>query len=107
MNFAELMSLISFTTPLFCSLGAGWKEGRGFGILIGLVVGLVFSVGSFFGTRMLFKWVIRHPKLGKTHPGFFWIGLSWFLCVALAAWIFGFTFLGMWLTKFVIHGITT
>ena len=105
MTFTELMSLIAFTTPFFCSLESGWKADRGFGILIGLIVGLVLSIGSFGGVRVFSRWVRHYPKLSTPHPGAIWIGVSWLLCVALLVWILGFTFVGMWLTKFVIHDV--
>jgi hypothetical protein len=105
MTFTELMSLISFTTPFICSLEAGWKTDGGFGILIGLVIGSVLSVGSFLGVRFLFRWVGRHPKLSAPHPGAIWIGVSWLLCVALFVWILSFTFVGMWFTKLIIHDV--
>jgi hypothetical protein len=107
MKFTELMSLIAFTTPFFCSMESGWKADRGFGILVGLVVGLALSVGSFWGVRVFSRWVRHHPKLSAPHPGVAWIGLSWLLCVALFVWIFGFAFFGMWVTKFVIRGVAT
>lgn len=99
------MSLISFTTPFIGSLEAGWKADRGFGLLIGLIVGSVLSVGSFVGVRLLFKWIKPHPRLSTPHPGAIWIGVSWLLCAALFVWIFGLTFVGMWFTKFVIHHV--
>ena len=103
MTFTELMSLIAFTTPFFCSLKSGWEANRGFGILIGVIIGLVLGGGSFWGVRVLFSWVRRHPKLGSAHPGAFWIGLLWLLCAALFLWVLSFAFLGVWFTKFVIH----
>ena len=103
MTFSEHMSVLSFTTPLLCSLVAGWKADRSFGFLIGLVVGLLLSGVSLWGARSLFRWVARHPKLGETHPGALWLSVSWFLCVVLAVWIFGLSFACMWLTKFFIH----
>jgi len=30
-----------------------------------------------------------------------WIGVSWFLCIALFAWILGFPFVGKWFAKFI------
>jgi len=105
MTFTELMSLISFATPFICSLEAGWKADRGFGILIGLIVGSVLSVGSFLGVRFLSRWIGRHPKLSTPHPGAIWMGVSWLLCVALFVWILGFTFVGMRFTAFIIHDV--
>ena len=105
MTFTELMSLLAFTTPLICSLESGWKAGRGVGILIGLIVGSALSAGSFWGVRVFSRWVRDHPKLTTQHPGVIWVGLSWFLCVALFLWIFGFAFVGMWFTRFVIHDV--
>jgi hypothetical protein len=105
MTFTELMSLIAFTTPFFCSLESGWKADRGFGILIGLIVGLVLSIGSFWGVRVFSRSVRHHLKLSTPHPGVIWVGVSWFLWVALFVWIFGFAFFGMWFTKFVIHDV--
>lgn len=102
MTFTELMSGLSLTTPFFCSLVAGWKAG-GLGVLLGLMVGLASSAGGFLDVRILFRWVDRHPKLGSPHPGLYWIGISWLLCIVLAVWIFGFAFLGMWLTERIIH----
>jgi hypothetical protein len=103
MTFIELLSLLAFTTPFFCSLESGWKAGKGFGILIGLIVGLALSFGSFAGIRIFSRWMVRHSKLGTPHPGIFWIGLSWLLFAALFLWIFGLSFFGMWLTKLIIH----
>jgi hypothetical protein len=106
MTSAELLTLLSITTPLFCSLAVGWKTARGFGILIGLFVGLALGIGSFFGMRIVLNRMFsRYSKLGETHPGVLWIGLSWLLCVALIVWIFGSTFLGMWFTDFAAHKI--
>jgi hypothetical protein len=103
MTFIELLSLLAFTTPFIFSMESGWKADRGFGILIGLIVGLTLSFGSFAGVRFFSRWIRRHSKLVTPHPGIFWIGLSWLLCVALFLWIFGFSFFGMWLTKLIIH----
>ena len=105
MTFTELMSLLAFTTPVLCGLESGWKAGRGFGVLIGLIVGLVLGIGSFCGVRGFSRWVHHHPKLSEPHPGVVWIVVSWFLCVALFLWIFGFAFFGIWFTKCVIHNV--
>jgi len=107
MTFYELTCLIAVTTPLFCSLESGWKTGSWLGILVGLIIGLVLAFGDFWGVRAIFRRVIRHPKLGTSNPNpsVFWIGMSWFLCAAMIVWIFGFAFIGMWLTKFVIHHV--
>jgi hypothetical protein len=105
MTFNELMILIAFTTPLFCSMRSGWEVDRGFGILIGSIIGLVLSVGSFWGIRVFFKWVGNHPKLSTPRPGVIWIGVSWFFFVALFVWILGFVFIGIWFTKFIIHDV--
>src|ERR1700679_386565 len=105
MTFLELMSLISFTTPFFCSLEAGWKADRGLGILIGLIIGLLLSIGSFLGVRFFFRWIVCYQKHSTPHPGVLWIIASWLLFVALFVWIMGFTFVGMWFTKFVVHNV--
>jgi hypothetical protein len=96
MTLTDVLSLASLTTPFFCSLAAGWKAGRGSGILIGLIVGLVLSVGCFWSVRFIFKWAYRHPKYAAHIPG-------WLLFPALVVWIMGFACLGMWLSEFVIH----
>lgn len=103
MTFLELMSLIAFTTPFFCSLETGWKLGGGLAVQVGLIVGLVLAIGSFWGTKILFRKVRHYPRLGKPHPGVISIGLSWSLCVALFLWILGSACLGIWLTKLITH----
>jgi hypothetical protein len=103
MTFIELLSLLAFTTPFICSLESGWKADKGFGIVIGLIVGLALSFCSFAGMRILSRWIRRHPKFATPHPGIFWIGLSWLLCAAVFLWIFGLSFFGIWLTKLIIH----
>ena len=103
MTFTELMSLLAFTTPLMASLESGWEAGRGFGILAGLIVGLILSLGSFRGMRAYFRWDRHHQQVSPPHRGVVWIGLSWLLCFAMVIWIFAFVFFGMWLTKFIIH----
>jgi hypothetical protein len=105
MTFNELMSLVAFTTPFICSLESGWKADKSLGALLGLIVGLILSVGSFLAVRFLFKRVRHHPKLSTANPGVIWTGISWILAVAVFVWIFGFAFFGMWLTRFVIHNI--
>jgi hypothetical protein len=103
MTFTELMSLIAFTTPFFCTLESGWKTDRSLGVLIGLVVGLVLGIGSFGGVRAFSKWAGRHPKFSTPHPGVFWIGLSWLLCAALFVWVLSFAFFGIWFTTRCCH----
>ena len=105
MTFTALLSLIAFTAPVIVSLGTGWKAGRGFGLLIGLVVGLAFGVGSFWGLRVFAKWISRHPNLSTAHPGAVWISLSWLLCAAVFVCIGGVSLLGLLFTNFVIHHV--
>ncbi len=104
MTFTELMGLLALTTPLLCGLVAGKPDGS-LGLLMGLIVGSVSSASSFLGVRIVYGWVTRHPKLGSTHPGAFWIGISWLLCVAWVVWISGFSFLAAWLTKLVTSSL--
>ena len=84
---------------------AGWKADRGLGIFIGLIIGLLLSIGSFLGVRFFFRWIVRYQKHSTPHPGLLWIVASWLLFVALFVWIMGFTFVGMWFTKFVVHNV--
>jgi hypothetical protein len=103
MTFIELLSLLAFTTPLFCSLESGWKADRGFGIMIGLIIGLVLSFGSFAGVRFFSKLLLRHIRLRMPHPGIFWSGLLCLLFAAMPLWILGLSLFGMWFTKLIIH----
>jgi len=98
MTLSEFLSLISFTTPFGCCLRMGWKANRGSGILVGLLIGVVLDVASFWGVRFVCKWAAHHPKPATQIPG-------WLVAAALLVWIFGFTFLGMWLTEFIIHDV--
>jgi uncharacterized membrane protein len=92
MTFPELLSLLAFTTPFFCSLGTGWKADRGLGVLIGLIVGMVFGVVSFWGARKLFEQIANHPDATLFQAG-------------VVFWILGFIFGGIWFTTFVIHHV--
>ena len=105
MTFTELLSLMAFVAPVVGSSDTGWRAGSGVGLLIGLIVGSVFGVGSFFGVRVCDRWIGRHPKLSTAHPGAFWIGLSWFLCAALIIWIGGVSVVGLLFTKLIIRHV--
>jgi hypothetical protein len=105
MTLYELLRLISLTTPFFCSFAVGWKEGRGFGIFLGLIVGLVLAVGCFWGTRPICRWIVRHPKLENRNPTLAWRAASLFMFAIWFALISGFSFFGMWFTKFAIHHV--
>lgn len=111
MTFTILMRLIAFTapmafwTPLICGGVEGWYAPERFGIWIGLLVGSGSGVVSFLGVRCLSRWGVRHPKLSAPHPGASWIGVAWLLCAGLFAWVICFNFVGLWLTKFVIHAV--
>src|SRR6187402_2353023 len=103
MTFTELMSLIALTTPFSCSVWSGWNAGKGFGVLTGLVVGLVLGIACFLGVRVISRWIGGHPKLRAPPQGTIWIGLSWLLAAALFAWILGFSFSGMWVARLVVR----
>jgi hypothetical protein len=107
MTILDLMSFISITTPVGVSLSVGLNTHTGSGLLVGLIIGLISGIGSFFGMRRFSGWIARHPKLGQAQPGFFWTGAAWFLFVALFVWIIGFTFMGAWLTEFIVQKIAT
>ena len=103
MTFTELMSLMAFLAPLVGSVDTGWRTHDRLGGFVGLIVGLLLGVGCFYGLRLFDRWIKRRPKLGSN--GLFWIGLSWFLCLALFVWMIGFAIAGAWITKFVIHHV--
>jgi|SRR5208282_1787654 len=104
MTFDELMYGISFVTPLFCTLSAGRAAGF-LGVVIALVVGAGLGICSFYMVRGLFKWVRRHPELGKRNPDGPWMLLSWGLCVAMFACIGGIGVLGILVTKLVTNHV--
>jgi hypothetical protein len=93
MTFPELFSLIAFTAPFFSSLETGWKADSGLGVLVGLILGTVLGVISFWGTRKLFKQIAKHPDTTLLQAG-------------VVLWALGFTFGGMWFTTFVVHHVS-
>lgn len=98
MTFLELMQLLSFSSPSFGAVVYGWRLAGGFGILIGILVGLAAGLVCYGGTRAFAKWVNRHPKLGSADARAAWTVLAYALCVGLFAWIIALTFLGAELT---------
>jgi hypothetical protein len=106
MTLSEMICGISVTTPVLCSLLAGWKADRVIGGLIGLIIGLGLGLGSFCGMRFyLFRWPARHP-LGTGNSASFRNVLARFLGgIAIAVWIFAFSFIGMWFTDLAFHGL--
>jgi hypothetical protein len=104
MTLSELMCGLSVTTPVLFSLWAGWKGDGVIGGLIGLMIGLGLGLGSFCGMRFFFRWAVRHP-LKTGNPESFRNGLARSVCgVAMAVWIYAFSFLAMWLTELALHG---
>jgi len=104
MTFDELMYGISFLTPLGCALAEGRKAGF-VGVLVALVMGVGLGICSFYTTRALFRWVRRHPELGKRNPDGLWPVLVWSLCVVMFVCIGGIGFLGIVATRFVISHV--
>jgi hypothetical protein len=100
MTFNELTYGIAFVTPVFCALSEGRKAGL-LGILVALVVGVCLGICSFLVTRGLFRYVGRHPELGKRNPKGVWMLLVWILCVGMFVGIGGIGALGIVATGFV------
>ena len=94
MTFNELTYAIAFLTPVFCALSEGRKAGL-LGVLVALVVGVGLGTCSFLVTRGLFRYVGRHPKLGKRNPEGVWMLLVWILCVGMFVGIGGIGALGI------------
>jgi hypothetical protein len=81
MKLLELMGFSPFMFPVMCSMAEGWMTDRGFGVLIGLIVGLAASFGSIMGVRLFPRWLRRHQELSAARSGAISIGVSWLLCV--------------------------
>jgi hypothetical protein len=105
MTLFELSRLMSLTTPFLCSLAVGWKEGRIVGMLFGLIIGLILAAGCFWGTRPILKWAARDPKLENRTLA--WHIASFFMFFTFVMLMFGFSFFGIWLTKFAIHHVSS
>lgn len=102
MTFNELTYAISF----FAALSAAFLEGRKagvVGVVIGVVIGCGFGIANVLLSRFAFKWVGRHPELGKRTPTPGWTVLAWLLLVALFACFCGVSSLGLLATKFLIR----
>ena len=103
MNFAQFISMLSFTTPFFCSAKAGWDSNRWIGSGFGLLIGSIIGLFSFYSIVYVLKKIRSHPELSQQNPKDGWLLFSVFLCFALAAVVFMFSFLSMWTTE---HGIS-
>ena len=100
MTFNELTYGIAFLTPVFCAVAEGRKAGL-VGVLLAVVVGIALGICSFLLTRGLFRYVGRHPELGKRNPEGAWMLWVWILCVAMFVGIGGVGALGVLATRLV------
>lgn len=99
-----LLSVLSFTTPLFCALTDGVKIGGIVAILISLVVGSGIGFGNVFGLKAVGSYVTKRlpPNADKR-----WERILMFLYVGSGIWIFVSSFLAMGITRFFIHRLAT
>ena len=100
MTLFDLITVISFFSPIAASAIAGWNKGGLAGLLVGVVAGSVVGVVNIRGARIVGFWLVRHIPDAETPLSNALVCLFY---LALLAWALGSSFLAAEFSKFVVQ----